>query len=235
MIIGPSIKTDGLLLHLDAGSYKSYPRTGFTWYDISGNDHHAYGQPGTSVVTGSLDANFPTWQANDGGRFYLDGTDAWTILTDLGSHTDVTVESFFYLDTSGGQAYFADARNGSGTYYFWNYNSHNISIGNTYTADSPETYQEASNWFNRWVHFVIIDNPGYAPKLYIDGVLIVAPELKGTTSIDNDFGQYFRIGSRYTNSNEWEGYFGNFRIYNVSLTATEVLQNFNAQRNRFGI
>ena len=37
----PKIITDGLVLCLDARNTKSYPGTGTTWYDISGNNNHA--------------------------------------------------------------------------------------------------------------------------------------------------------------------------------------------------
>ena len=36
-LYGPRIVTDGLVLHLDAGNSKSYPGSGSTWYDLSGN------------------------------------------------------------------------------------------------------------------------------------------------------------------------------------------------------
>ena len=35
---GPDIITDGLVLALDAGSERSYPGTGTSWYDLSGNN-----------------------------------------------------------------------------------------------------------------------------------------------------------------------------------------------------
>ncbi len=37
---GPSIVRDGLVLYLDAGDRNSYPGTGNTWYDLSGNNNH---------------------------------------------------------------------------------------------------------------------------------------------------------------------------------------------------
>jgi len=37
---GPRIISDGLVLHLDVGSYKSYPGSGTTVLDMSGNNHH---------------------------------------------------------------------------------------------------------------------------------------------------------------------------------------------------
>ena len=36
-----SIVTDGLILHLDAGNKNSYPGSGATWTDISGNGYNA--------------------------------------------------------------------------------------------------------------------------------------------------------------------------------------------------
>jgi len=49
--------------YIDAGFYESYPRTGTTWYDISGNSNNA-------TLT-----NGPTWVDEAGGAFYFDGVD----------------------------------------------------------------------------------------------------------------------------------------------------------------
>lgn len=57
----PDIPTSDLLLHLDANFTASYPNTGTTWYDISGNSNDA------------LLANGPAWNSN--GWFTLDGAD----------------------------------------------------------------------------------------------------------------------------------------------------------------
>ena len=37
---GPDIVTDGLVSHLDAANTKSYPGSGSTWYDLSGNNRN---------------------------------------------------------------------------------------------------------------------------------------------------------------------------------------------------
>jgi len=56
----PHIITDGLILSLDAASSRSYPGTGTTWYDLSGQEAHAEA------------VNMPTW--NSSGYFEFDGT-----------------------------------------------------------------------------------------------------------------------------------------------------------------
>ena len=59
---GPDIIEDGLVLHLDAADRNSYPLSGDTWYDLSGNDNHV-----------TL-YNSPTYSSLNGGTLSFDGT-----------------------------------------------------------------------------------------------------------------------------------------------------------------
>ena len=47
-LYGPRIVTDGLVLHLDAANRKSYPGSGSTWYDLSGNGNNGTINSGVS-------------------------------------------------------------------------------------------------------------------------------------------------------------------------------------------
>ena len=58
----PKIITDGLVLALDAGDIKSYPGTGTTWKDRSGN-----------ALNGTL-LNSPTFSGANKGDFSFDAT-----------------------------------------------------------------------------------------------------------------------------------------------------------------
>jgi len=59
---GPRIVTDGLVLYLDAGNSKSYPGSGNTWYDLSGNNFQ-----------GEL-VNTPTYTTNNSNKFFAFAT-----------------------------------------------------------------------------------------------------------------------------------------------------------------
>ena len=59
----PKIITNGLVLSLDAANNKSYPRSGTTWTDLSGNNN-----------TGTL-TNGPTFNAGNQGSIVFDGVD----------------------------------------------------------------------------------------------------------------------------------------------------------------
>ena len=50
----PKIVTDGLVLSLDAGNVKSYPGTGATWFDKSGNNSNGALNNGPTFNTSSL-------------------------------------------------------------------------------------------------------------------------------------------------------------------------------------
>lgn len=65
---GPSIVRDGLKLCLDAADKNSYPGTGATWYDLSGNNNN-----GTLV-------NSPTFDSNNGGSILFDGINEYVNL-----------------------------------------------------------------------------------------------------------------------------------------------------------
>ena len=58
---GPKIVTDGLVLALNAADRNSYPGSGTTWYDISGNSNN-----GTMSNV--------TYSGLDGGNMVFNGT-----------------------------------------------------------------------------------------------------------------------------------------------------------------
>ena len=67
---GANVVTDGLVLALDAANTKSYPGSGTTWRDMSGNN-----------ITGSL-TNGPTFNSANGGSIVFDGTNDSVIMAD---------------------------------------------------------------------------------------------------------------------------------------------------------
>ena len=90
---GPDIITDGLVLSLDAGSTRSYPGTGTTWKDLSGNNFDftidgsgfSYNAGGwfdmanggithTGAITGNTTCTVVFWmRTTDGQALFLSG------------------------------------------------------------------------------------------------------------------------------------------------------------------
>ena len=71
-------------------------------------------------------------------------------------------------------------------------------------------------------------------KVYVNGTLDKTTTITGTFNT-NIYKTFSGLGYYQTNSHRLNGKLANFIIYNRELTASEVSQNFNALRGRFGI
>jgi hypothetical protein len=79
---GPNIVRDGLVLALDAASPRSYPGSGTTWYDLSGN-----GNNGT-LVNSTFSNNV----------IQFDGTNDYVSVGNVGSNSIKTVICWFSMN-----------------------------------------------------------------------------------------------------------------------------------------
>jgi hypothetical protein len=230
----PSIITQNLVLCLDAGNSKSYPGSGTTWTDLSGN-----GNNGTLT-------NGPTYSSSNGGSLVFDGTNDYVNIGTqslVGSGTSpFSVELWFYNTknwTSGQYSVFNTIKqdteffiavfNSSGTLYLYS-----PFRGGTAQWGIPVTQ---SNYVNKWVCLSIVYNGGdkntaSSFDTYSNGVKLPT----GSVNLGGAGGA--------TNSNRispdeggiyYQGNIGAYKIYNRALTASEIQQNYNALRSRFGI
>lgn len=138
MYNGPHIATDGLVLYLDAANIKSYPGSGTTWNDLSGNNFNF-----------TLDGSGITW--NSRGTFSLaDGGASFN-----GIITQSTTCTFqFWIKTTDVQALFWDGQDGNyylGAYrvglkeYYGNCGTPDFTLD---TIDRPNIYDHLidGNW-----------------------------------------------------------------------------------------
>ena len=237
---GPEIVEDGLVLALDAGNSRCFNdgETSCKNLITGGLVTGASGTPGSGTHTPNT-ANFPAYSSNNGGIFDFTGGKGMNCEENLGSHTELSLSMWFYK-TSSATEYFTDARNDGGQWFLSNYTSVNINYTDALRYNFDATYNASNaDFLNNWHHMVVTSDASRS-YLYLDGYEIsVHPKYRtsyvSTTSIDEDLGKNFRIGTRYTTSAPWTGYMGPILIYNKALTASEIRQNFNANRSRFGI
>ena len=81
---GPTIVTNGLVLALDAGDRNSYPGTGTTWRDLSGNNNNGTLTNGPTFNTGSL------------GSIVFDGVDDYVLINAFSLLAPLTICSWVY-------------------------------------------------------------------------------------------------------------------------------------------
>jgi hypothetical protein len=228
---GPDIVTDGLVLSLDAANKKCFTPGNTICNNIitGGSVTGANGSPSSGAHTPSP-SNFPSYNSTNGGVFDFVGGKGMNFEEDLGFTTTRTLIMWFYKNT-GDVQYFSDARNDGGRWFFANYQNHNITythllrynFGGSYNASHPD-------FINKW-HCMVVTSDNTESRLYLAGTEV--DSYVSQTSIDEDFGKNFRIGTRYTTSHQWTGYFGPILAYNRVLTDSEILNYYNQTKSRF--
>ena len=221
---GPATVTSGLVLELDAGNIKSYPTTGTTWFDKSGNGYNGTLTNGPTFNTGSL------------GSIVFDGVDDSVIVPNgnnfFSGKTQVTVCVWFRL-TSGTSPNLINMPTGSGgTFSIENASTTSTSL-NTYFNNNNQTSFPFT--LNTTTYLTSIFNSGVVTT-YKDGVLIDTKN--NNSSVLNTVGTTNLVIGRWGwggFSNSMTGNIYNTSIYNRALSASEIQQNFNATRARFGI
>jgi hypothetical protein len=217
---GPKIITDGLVLAVDAGNTKSYPSSGTTWTDLSGNTN-----------TGTL-TNGPTFNGENGGSIVFDGTnDSVQFGNILNVDTsDFTLELWFYKDTQV-TTFPKIVSKGRFLTTGWRINQENNSIGLQFGNPQQGVSSPATVINNRWHHGVITRLAGNI-TVYIDGSGGSSTNFTGTLS---DAANNYQIAAVTAASENWKGRISVYRHYNIGFTQAMILQNFNATRSRFGV
>ena len=246
-IIGPNIVTDGLVLYLDASNTKSYVNGSTTWADISRIGNNA------SLI------NTPSYNSSNGGGVVFDGVDEY-MTTQPGSIVFTPTNSFtlnviFRLSSIVPNLSVSSTT----TSIFGNgATANSVGIG-ALLINSNNSYQlyVGSRAIDLITYTLNIElNTPYIVTFVYDGnsQLNITPnqytyvngELKSTQNVSSGLG-----GSFETNSFGWASFInravpgGNAAIgggvihqcsiYNRALSATEILQNYNATKTRFGL
>jgi len=218
---GQKIITDGLVLHLDAAQLRSYPGSGTTWTDLSGN-----GNNGTLT-------NGPTFSTANGGSILFDGTNDFVDFTtdsNLLPTDGLTVEVWF---KTGIKDRFLLAK--SSTAATNGYNLAGMSTDKIQLIVNSVTVNSVTNiTTNNWTNCAATWIPSTSMILYLNG----SQNAINTTSIPSSIinpNSVIEICRRDGIRDFWNGNVGVVRIYNRALSATEVLQNYNATKSRFGL
>ncbi len=225
----PHVVTDGLALYLDAANPKSYPGSGTTWYDLSGNDNTATLSTPTYVteVNGSLlfDANGDNVQTSE---YAIPATGAFT-LEFLYKITGIAGRGGVFERNSASP--YKGISLGQGGPNVWAFTiSDSFYGGNSLQADY--TYPSVGVWY----HDTAVFNGTNQVLAYRNGVLV--DSTTGNTVGNLDTGgnrDKMLLMKRDAPSSTLLGSSAGVRVYNRALTASEVKQNFDATRRRFGL
>ena len=222
----PKIVSNGLIFKLDAANHKSYPGSGTTWTDLSGNSND-----------GTL-TNGPTFNTDKAGNIVFDGVNDWADCGPIKPTGAMTISSWHkgdvYINTHqagrGDTAGYAlkstiDTPNTRIQFLF------RIPVeGSTTVFISGFVTTNTSLWYN----LVGVYIPSTSITTYLNGnqifqntTSIPASQFVGNTSntrINKDGGTNYQAGS-----------VADVSIYDIALTPTQILKNYNATKSRFGL
>jgi len=235
-----NIVTNGLVLNLDAAKKDSYPGSGTTWRDISGNGNNC-------TLT-----NGPTFNSDNGGSIMFDGSNDFADITNpLNIQTqNITISIWTYPS--------------SATYAITSL----IDYDHSSTIAQGWVLQSEDATTNRYYYFAYYDGSTYQPSTgigagkgiqlttsiwqnltytkngtsiigYLNGIQVFT-STAGSSTISYQPNRTIRIGGVVSTLpgvglRFYNGRVSSTQIYNRALSATEVLQNYNALKGRYGL
>lgn len=222
----PKIVTNGLVLYLDAANTKSYTSGSATWRDVS-----------RSASSSSLSGT-PTYSSNYLG--FASANSQYATAPSPGDLPNWTAEAFVRFTS----AYSTKVAMVVGGQYNGS-NKLNFTIG---TNNAPTNYNIAVGFFdgtwhsttgiayalNTWVH-ITGTYDGTTIRQYTNGVQVDSLAYTGTPSSGGEIRINRRWDDIVSSGNLFDTNIGIVKVYNRALSATEVLQNYNATRNRYGL
>jgi hypothetical protein len=224
---GANVVTSGLQLYVDAGNSSSYPGSGTTWADLSTNSRDC-------TLTGG-----PSYSSADGGSFYFAGPNSGEYAQMSGSiSTGAAGATFFAFMKRDGENLNYNGlifSRGSGG-----------STGGMNTIDSGNQTALGYHWYGSvqafsnlkpsnltWTMVAVTFGSdqaiGYMGTSGGITSQTVAQSTGSATLADVEIAGNHNFANRY-----FKGYISVAMIYDRSLSSTEITQNFDAFKSRYG-
>ena len=224
--VRPNIVTNGLVLCLDAGNGQSYPRSGTTWGDLSG-------QANTGTLT-----NGPAFSATNQGTIVFDSIDDFVSIANTNTSLtfgtgNFTLECWF--NTNGASqatnsTLMCIGNAGSTANWQLNFTSNVLVFYYNNVNVITTTYNATTGGWQQVV--VVRSGTGTgATAIYLNKLVNVV----GTAASNFTDTSVVKIGQNRGSNAYYGGNIAAARAYNRALSQQEVIQNYNATKNRFGL
>lgn len=231
--MGGGISTNGLIFYI-------HPQLKQCW---DGNTN----SPIVDLVGGQICSSSGI-TADNNGYFIFNGSSSIidtnsTYINTGGSYTlsssvsDYTLEAWIYVETSQGTTTNADSIIGS---------TSSIGVGMqvgesgglpriNFGARSTSNFYGSTFSYNQWYHVVWAHDYGNISTVYMNGVQDVTSSGSSYNISSGTYGNITIGNSSSRVTGYYDGKMGPVRMYNRAITSTEVTQNFNASRAKFGV
>jgi hypothetical protein len=211
----PSIVTDGLIFYLDAANIRSYSGSGTNVSNLI-----------TPSLSGTL-TNGVGYNSNNNGILVFDGTNDYL---DFASYTPDTntVNIWIKFNTlQNGPIVYVGNDNYGSSVWSWSFFIYN---GAFYFRANPGNFADFTEVppINVWINYTLIRNDGSGVSLAYKNGTYFGSSSNSALSNPYPFLRVAKAGSAYASFN-----MSLVQIYNRALSATEILQNYNATKGRY--
>jgi hypothetical protein len=218
-----TIIQNNLLFHWDANNMASYPGSGTSWFSLTSNSRTATLNNGPTY-NNSTNGGFITFDgSNDSATFTTftlgNGELPWTIMAWVRTTTgaDGLGQGPILSNSSGGPVYSALSIN-QGKITYWTYFNGWFRIMGSTTVNN-----------NRWNFLCWVQKNNYYMDMYVNSIL---DHSNGYTPSGNN-NPIDIMGASW--AAPFNGSIGSVMVYNTTLSASQILQNYNSTRHRFGV
>ena len=226
---GPRIVTNGLVYDLDVAVSRSYSGSGLTVYDAE-----------TSAIGGTL-VNGVTYSSSNLGYFSFDGVNDYILVPSsyIPTGNEVTICVWNYGTVAVVQSVFsamlADNTRILNIHLPWSDSVVYWDAGSSAGSyDRINTAVLSNSQWQGWHFWAFTKNATTGSmEIYLDGILNVSGTSK-TRTLSTTYEAY--IGKFQVSSSVYHnGRVAQFLIYNRSLTSSEIVQNYNTTKRRYGL
>ena len=223
----PRIVTAGLLYAYDPADLKSYPGSGTTLYDLNNTQNGSFAGSAaySSIAKGCLDFNGPS-------------TFDYIAITDTVTHTtgqSFTYEAWVYFDALSGYDKTIVGKVGCNIGLLQAGSNMGMAVfgpNGVCAGGNTQYYATATASTGVWQHWVGTYEVGVGIVTYRNGSAINSASVTGAIGSWPDV---LYIGGSINANYTMDGRVTAVKIYNRALSPAEAVQNFEAQRSRFGV
>ena len=230
----PQIATDGLVLYVDAHNPKSYPGSGTSWYDLTGNGYNFNTNTAPTFTTGVNGVSCFDF-TNGNGEYF----DSVKLSPFSGNSFAISVIAVVNQNSVGSYhgILTQHEQDGFDSMAFMSYNG---KFGTDHWSPGGRRLSTAANtnqvYMVAWTIPTWSQHQTTAQQIYLDGQAQTT-EVYSVDTVGSLVQDYFRIGNWQLSRSDMDfnGQIYSVMCYDRALSAAEVQANYNAIKGRFGI
>jgi hypothetical protein len=231
----PRIVSDGLAIYLDAANQKSYPGSGTTWTDLSGNGRNFTWNAEPTYVANGSNSHFTTLGKSASGpnadSLGYSASTGYTVVI-ISQNISAVDSTAFYFPKAGDAGSGADRS--ISLHLPYSDNSVYFDQGGCCSSDTRTSINQSgimTNW-NMWCFRRVT---GSSTRHIIRNGSIIATNTNAAADPAPISSPVLINNGTAVPARAWNARLSSFMFYNRGLSAAEIQQNFNALRGRFGI